>query len=65
MFQTEINRKIRNAPALAPVPKRQPIGDSFFPSSQATNIKKTTEEGEEEAEEEDEPVDLISRIWEF
>ncbi|GAA6062902.1 hypothetical protein JCM10212_004351 [Sporobolomyces blumeae] len=32
MLETEFSRKITNrAPALAPVPARQPIGDSFFP----------------------------------
>lgn len=33
MFDTELTRKLRTAPALAPLPARQPIGDSFFPSS--------------------------------
>lgn len=33
MFDTELTRKLRSAPALAPLPARQPIGDSFFPSS--------------------------------
>jgi U3 small nucleolar RNA-associated protein 19 len=28
-----LTRKLRSAPALAPLPARQPIGDSFFPSS--------------------------------
>lgn len=32
MLETEFSRKITNRPpALAPVPERQPIGDSFFP----------------------------------
>ncbi|GAA6022899.1 hypothetical protein JCM11491_006620 [Sporobolomyces phaffii] len=32
MLETEFSRKIVNRPpALAPVPERQPIGDSFFP----------------------------------
>jgi U3 small nucleolar RNA-associated protein 19 len=32
MLETEFSRKIANRPpALAPVPERQPIGDSFFP----------------------------------
>lgn len=33
MFDTELTRKLRSAPALAPLPARQPIGDSYFPSS--------------------------------
>ncbi|GAA5963703.1 hypothetical protein JCM3765_003552 [Sporobolomyces pararoseus] len=32
MLETEFSRKITNRPpALAPIPERQPIGDSFFP----------------------------------
>lgn len=48
-----MTRKIRNAPALAPVPARQPIGDSFFP--------KTVEGTEEQPE----PVDLVAKLWSF
>lgn len=62
MFETEATRKIRNAPALAPVPARQPIGDSFFPLPQ-----KVVESTEAMEEEEDllAPVDLISKMWTF
>lgn len=58
MFDTEVTRKIRNAPALAPVPARQPIGDSFFPAIAVKGI-------EAENVVDEEPVDLVSRIWDF
>ncbi|KAL8292627.1 hypothetical protein RQP46_001239 [Phenoliferia psychrophenolica] len=52
MFETEATRKIRNAPAMAPVPQRQPIGTSFFPPTDAPAH-------------EDGPVDLVSQLWTF
>jgi U3 small nucleolar RNA-associated protein 19 len=58
MFETEATRIIRNAPALAPVPERQPIGDSFFPS--ARQVVAEMEEDEALA-----PVDLVSALWVF
>lgn len=33
MFDTELTRKLRSAPALAPLPPRQPMGDCYFPSA--------------------------------
>ncbi|SGY16295.1 BQ5605_C012g06834 [Microbotryum silenes-dioicae] len=77
MFETEATRLIRNAPALAPVPQRQPIGDSFFPSTPAAErptkvVKKVVkrslleDEGdEEEVEVEQGPVDTVARLWVF
>lgn len=59
MFESEATRKIRNAPALAPVPARQPIGDSFFPAS--NEGKKMKVDGEEE----EMAVDIVSELWEF
>lgn len=60
MFESEMQRKIKTA-ALAPVPQRQPIGDSFFPRASKTT---TSAAGEEEAEEDVlEPVDIVSRLW--
>ncbi|KAK4700927.1 U3 small nucleolar RNA-associated protein 19, partial [Phenoliferia sp. Uapishka_3] len=52
MFEVEATRKIRSAPAMAPVPQRQPIGSSFFPPTDAP-------------EHEDGPVDIISQLWTF
>lgn len=62
MFESETSRIIRSAPALAPVPKRQPIGDSFFPSLVVD--KAPLVDGVEEKEEEA-AVDLVSEIWGF
>ncbi|GAA5877688.1 hypothetical protein JCM3774_006642 [Rhodotorula dairenensis] len=54
LIDTELARKITNRPpALAPVPKRQPIGDSFFPR----------QAGHDESD--PEPVDVVSRLWSF
>ena len=52
MFEMEATRKIRNAPAMAPVPQRQPIGSSLFPPTDAL-------------EHEDGPVDIVSQLWTF
>ncbi|KWU46226.1 CBF-domain-containing protein [Rhodotorula sp. JG-1b] len=58
LIDTELARKITNRPpALAPVPKRQPIGDSFFP-------QRTRGESKQE-EDALEPVDVVSRLWSF
>lgn len=68
MFESETSRIIRSAPALAPVPKRQPIGDSFFPSLASAVQKAEKEvdaEGEGEEKEAAEPVDLVSAMWAF
>ncbi|GAA5912243.1 hypothetical protein JCM8208_001311 [Rhodotorula glutinis] len=81
LIETELARKITNrAPALAPVPQRQPIGDSFFPqvpqaddegapvSGAAAAVKEKRSEGElgeEEEKEALEPVDIVSRLWTF
>ncbi|KAM0748140.1 CBF-domain-containing protein [Meredithblackwellia eburnea MCA 4105] len=53
MIQTELTRVIKNAPALAAVPQRQPIGNSFFPSC-----------GEDEADERG-AIDVVSELWTF
>ncbi|KAI5480438.1 ribosome biogenesis protein NOC4 [Pseudohyphozyma bogoriensis] len=58
MFESEMTRKIKNAPALAPVPQRQPIGDSFFPL--AGKEAEVDEDGDEL-----ELVDIVSKLWEF
>jgi U3 small nucleolar RNA-associated protein 19 len=67
MFETEVTRKIRNAPALAPVPQRQPIGDSFFPSSSAKAV--VIGAGDEDGDGNDQSllkaVDLVSALWVF
>lgn len=52
MFETEATRKIRSAPAMAPVPQRQPIGSSFFPPTDAPAH-------------EDGAVDIVSQLWTF
>ncbi|SCV67636.1 BQ2448_5247 [Microbotryum intermedium] len=78
MFETEATRMIRNVPALAPVPQRQPIGDSFFPVTPVAGrptklIKKVVkrslledeEEGDDEVEVDQGPVDVVSRLWVF
>ncbi|GAA5845410.1 hypothetical protein JCM3766R1_006544 [Sporobolomyces carnicolor] len=87
MLETEFSRKITNRPpALAPVPERQPIGDSFFPLADGSmdhikpKRKKNPEEiepvftevgeriekkGEDDEDEELEPVDIVSRLWSF
>lgn len=57
MFEVEATRKIRSAPALAPVPKRQPIGTSFFPPP--------TPEGVAPEEDDEGPVDIVSTLWTF
>lgn len=59
MFESELTRKIKNSPALAPIPKRQPIGGSFFPKLKENKIS------EEEEAEEVEPVDIVSDLWRF
>ena len=57
LFRTETtDRVIRKAPAIAGMPKRQPIKDSFFPSA------KKPHEGEEDLEE---PVDVVSEFFTF
>ncbi|GAA5982170.1 hypothetical protein JCM10908_004766 [Rhodotorula pacifica] len=62
LIDTELARKITNRPpALAPVPKRQPIGDSFFP--QRKGAKTTTPDEEDESALG--PVDVVSRLWSF
>lgn len=77
MFSSETSRIIRSAPALAPVPARQPIGDSFFPNPKSRMIelveRKTKasvgDDGEvveeEVVVEEVGPVDGISGRWVF
>ncbi|GJN89024.1 hypothetical protein Rhopal_001998-T1 [Rhodotorula paludigena] len=81
LIETELARKIvKRAPALAPVPQRQPIGDSFFPdpstggravAAEVKKVKAVVADGEDAADdEEDEPVDLgpvdvVSRLWSF
>lgn len=60
MFETEATRIIRNAPALAPVPERQPIGDSFFPAARQVIEASSQEEDSALA-----PVDLVSALWVF
>ena len=66
MFESETSRVIRSAPALAPVPKRQPIGDSFFPSRTAAPKVIEPKEGDDAEEKADEePVDIISAMWGF
>lgn len=66
MFATESERVIRKAPALAPVPKRQPIGDSFFPKPKSVVVVEGEVVGEEEEEKvELEDVDLVSSLWSF
>lgn len=77
MFSSETTRVLRTAPALAPVPKRQPIGDSFFPSRDSLNAetqvekvveKVLTEEGvleEVVSERIVEPVDVVAKLWAF
>ena len=51
---------IRNAPALAPIPKRQPIGDDFFPITVVAAGGDAMDVGEER-----EPVDVVSKMWSF
>lgn len=67
LFDTEATRVIRNAPALAPVPKRKPIGDSFFPKVKLAEEREA--EGEEDEEmvdpDADAPVDVVSSMWTF
>lgn len=68
MFETEVARQIRHPPALAPVPKRQPIGDSFFPTPVEHKPVEDVamEDGEEEVDPDaDAPVDLVSALWTF
>ncbi|BGP55181.1 hypothetical protein JCM8202_006348 [Rhodotorula sphaerocarpa] len=67
LIDTELARKITNRPpALAPVPKRQPIGDSFFPRPASAKRQRADREGEDEEEEGSlEPVDVVSRLWSF
>ena len=60
MFETEVTRVIRNAPALAPIPKRQPIGDDFFPIARVEAGGDAMEVGDER-----EPVDVVSKMWSF
>ncbi|BGP15787.1 hypothetical protein JCM10213_005731 [Rhodosporidiobolus nylandii] len=43
LLQTEFTRRLTRAPALAPVPARQPIGDSFFPLPGSSNGGAPTE----------------------
>lgn len=62
MFESEKTRVIRNAPALAPVPERQPIGDSFFPAVREAVV---VVEGEEEEGDALRAVDLVSALWTF
>ncbi|GAA5884161.1 hypothetical protein JCM16303_005948 [Sporobolomyces ruberrimus] len=53
MLETEFSRKITNRPpALAPVPERQPIGDSFFPLADGSmdHIKPKKKKNPEEIE---------------
>ncbi|BGP24309.1 Maturation and nuclear export of 40S ribosomal subunits interacting protein [Rhodotorula toruloides] len=60
LIETELARKITNRPpALAPVPKRQPIRDSFFPHAGGEGTEA------EEQDEEEEPVDIVSALWSF
>jgi len=67
MFETEVSRQIRHPPALAPVPKRQPIGDSFFPKPIETKSAEDVEMGDDEDvdPDADAPVDLVSALWTF
>ena len=60
MFETEVTRVIRNAPALAPIPKRQPIGDDFFPVTAVAAGGDAMDVAEER-----EPVDVVSKMWSF
>ncbi|KAJ8294950.1 hypothetical protein OF846_002016 [Rhodotorula toruloides] len=61
LIETELARKITNRPpALAPVPQRQPIRDSFFPHASGEGA-----ETEEKQDEEEEPVDIVSALWSF
>lgn len=63
LFDTEVARKMTKAPALAPVPKRQPIGNSLFPLATDDKITAERDVGEEEVEEE--PVDVVAAMWRF
>lgn len=63
MFESERTRIIRNAPALAPVPERQPIGDSFFPAVREAVVGVEGEEGDEG--DALRAVDLVSALWTF
>ncbi|KAM0787461.1 hypothetical protein ACM66B_003539 [Microbotryomycetes sp. NB124-2] len=79
MFNSEVTRVVTRAPALAPVPKRQPIGDSFFPSREtalsyvaakdAPVAEAVATEGEEAPEvvpeAHDGPVDIATSLWSF
>lgn len=78
LIETELARKITNrAPALAPVPQRQPIGDSFFPqvpqagegegegegAAQAAVVTKDEKrKGEEEEEEDKEALEPVDIV---
>ncbi|GAA5968774.1 hypothetical protein JCM11641_000727 [Rhodosporidiobolus odoratus] len=77
LLQTELSRRITNrAPALAPVPSRQPIADSFFPAPGSSNggaprekafvkVKKVTgvgEGGEDLVREEEEEVSPVDLV---
>ncbi|GAA5885679.1 hypothetical protein JCM6882_007524 [Rhodosporidiobolus microsporus] len=79
LISTELTRRIANrAPALAPVPARQPIGDSFFPLPGSTNggapaggvkatvkVKKVVgvgEDGEDLVREEEEEVEPVDVV---
>jgi U3 small nucleolar RNA-associated protein 19 len=67
LFETEASRQIRHPPALAPVPKRQPIGDSFFPKPVEAKPAEDVEMAEDEDVDPDAgaPVDLVSAMWTF
>ncbi|KAK4053385.1 Maturation and nuclear export of 40S ribosomal subunits interacting protein [Microbotryomycetes sp. JL201] len=77
LFQSEITRIVTKAPALAPVPKRQPIGDSFFPSRETAlsyistpqqkifDRAKELDQADDTAESPEGPVDVVSSLWSF
>ncbi|KAK4048383.1 Maturation and nuclear export of 40S ribosomal subunits interacting protein [Microbotryomycetes sp. JL221] len=72
LFNSEATRIVKKAPALAPVPKRQPIADSFFPSAETASkyrvkqdkVEKASAENDEEELDEG-PVDVVAALWSF